>query len=219
MNVSQIRNCLQNKELLLLGDSTTRQWAETIPKLLQIPDYKPRNKKTEYHHFIREYKQLNLTVSFNFHPLIGTKTKIPVNEVHYEVDILQSMPTNNCSHLVLVISPWAHYCQWSKESYKQRLLKIREGILKFKVRCPDVPIIIKGSHPREQASKESRIYYSNYILHEINALMKDTFYRSGAWFLDVWDLNLSYPATNNVHMPDKCVEQELMSFITYLCEK
>ena len=162
---------------------------------------------------------MNLTVSFHFHPLIGTKHKIPINEVNYEVDILKSIPTNNCSHLVLVISPWAHYCQWSKESYKQRLFKIREGILKFKVRCPDVSIIIKGAHPREQKTVESRIYYSNYLLHEINILMKDIFYGSGALFLDVWDLNLSYPATNNVHMPVKCVKQELMNFLTYICKK
>ena len=214
-----MHNCLENKELLLLGDSTTRQWAETIPKLLQIRGYKPRNDKAEYHRFIREYKQLNLTVSFHFHPLIGTKTKIPVNEVNYEVNILQSIPTNNCSHLVLVISPWAHYCQWSKESYKQRLLKIREGILKFKARCPDVSVIIKGAHPREQRTVESRIYFSNYLLHEIDVLMKDIFYGSGAWFLDVWDLNLSYPSNNKVHMPVKCVKQELMSFLTYICEK
>ena len=214
-----MRNCLRNKELLLLGDSTTRQWAEIIPKLLQIKGYKLRDAKTEYHRFIRVYKHLNLTVSFHFHPLIATVNKIPVNEVNYEVDMLQSVLTNSCSHLVLVISPWAHYCQWSKESYKQRLLKIREGILKFEVRCPDVPIIIKGAHPREQVSVASRVYFSNYLLHEIDVLMQDIFHGSGAWFLDVWDLNLSHPATNNVHMPVKCVEQELMSFLTYICEK
>ena len=130
---------------------------------------------------------------------------------------------NQYQLIIVLILFWlsvlVHYCQWSKESYEQRLLKIREGILKFKVRCPDVPIIIKGSHPREQMTVESRIYFSNYILHEINVLMKDIFYGSGAWFLDVWDLNLSYPATNNVHMPVKCVEQELMSLLTYICAR
>ena len=121
--------------------------------------------------------------------------------------------------LVLVISPWEHYCHWSKEGYKQILLKIREGILKFKVWCPDVPIIIKGAHPRERKTIESRIYFSNYLLHEIDVLMKDIFYGSGAWVLDVWYLNVSYPATNKVHMPVKCVKQELMSFLTYISRK
>ena len=145
-----MRGCLRNKKMVLLGDSTTRQWAFEIPNLLELS--KPIN-KVEFTNFFFEnkYAKLNLTVLFRFHPQTITSTVIPFRMYHYFVDILDSLPStqHECDNLIVMLSPWAHFPQWTRESFIQKLIKLKEAVIRLRTRCPNIPILVRGGHVRE----------------------------------------------------------------------
>ena len=143
---------------------------------------------------------------------------ITLKVYRYFVDILDSIPTYKCVNLAIVLSPWAHFTQWTRDSLKQRLLSLRDAVRKLKARCPKVPIIVKGSHLREHNDDASRYGWSDYLLLQIRLMMKEIFKaESGVWFLDVWDMNLSYPSEKTVHMPVVVIVEELKLALGYLC--
>ena len=172
-SVSHVQICLRNKQLLLLGDSTVRQWAEYIPVLLNATGARPRNAtdNTEYHHFHREYQDINLTVSFRFHAYPITVVRTP--PLLHEVDIIDTITSDKCLYIILVLSPWAHFSQWTRESYHERLALLRKSVERLRERCPGVPVVLKEPHPRDYPDLLSRIYASDYLLQEIGKDMRE----------------------------------------------
>ncbi|XP_072022022.1 NXPE family member 3-like [Amphiura filiformis] len=112
-NSSDMRECLRNKHLMLLGDSTSRQWAHNIGKLFSLNQMSHRH---EFHNFFFEdyYKELNLSVRLRFHPQTITGTRIPNKLFIYFADILDSIQTHECAYLIIELSPWAHFQQWTR---------------------------------------------------------------------------------------------------------
>ena len=222
-NVTRVQQCLRNKKLLLMGDSTTRQWVENLPALLYGNHQLDLGKLADVSKLPRVasqyYEAINLSVNFHFHPHAISKMEVSPNvftKIQYEVEILDAY--NHCSDAIgIVISPWAHFVQWTRDSLKQRLQKLKEAVVRFRQRCPDVPIVVKGPHVRDHRSAESRLYSSDYLLQQMGILMKRVFRDTGVWYMDVWDMNLSYPSRKVIHMPGVVIQQELSMFLSYVC--
>ncbi len=219
-NATDFQNCLRNKHLILLGDSTTRQWAENsgIPYLLHLVNGIYREEVPNIF-FENEYPQINLTVSYRFHPQTITAERAPFRLYRYFVDILDSIPTDECSKTIVVLSPWAHFVQWTRDSYTQRLVKLKEAVNRLRTRCRTIPIIVKGCHLREHVINTAKWGWSDYLLKQMNEIMKETFNGTGTWFLDVWDMNLSYPSKKFIHMPTYVVHEEIKLALSYICKR
>ncbi|XP_072018744.1 NXPE family member 1-like [Amphiura filiformis] len=217
-DASDIQNCLRNKHMLLLGDSTTRQWAENLSELLDLVNGIYREEIRELF-FENEFPQINFTYTFRFHPHAITAKRAPYRLYRYFVDILDSISSYECANTIVVLSPWAHFAQWTRDSYTQRLVKLKEAVDRLKKRCPATPIIVKGSHIREHYTETSKWGWSDYVLLQINILMKEIFTGKGIWFLDVWDMNLSYLSTKFIHMPNAVVQEELKLALAYVCKR
>ncbi|XP_072042659.1 NXPE family member 3-like [Amphiura filiformis] len=217
-NSSDMRECLRNKRLMLLGDSTSRQWAENIGILLGLTQ---KTQRTEFPKtfFVDDYKELNLSVSIRFHPQTVTTRRVPFKLYLYFADILDSIQSHECANLIIELSPWSHFAQWTWDSLTQRFIKLREAVSRLRLRCPHVPIIFKGSHFREHGSTCTRWSRSDYILYQIGILMEQIFHGLGIWFLNVWDMNLSFPSKAFIHMPDIVVREELKLAIAYICRQ
>ncbi|XP_072042667.1 NXPE family member 4-like [Amphiura filiformis] len=215
-NSSDMRECLRNKHLMLLGDSTSRQWAENIGTLLGLRQ-KVHHQEFPNIFFEDDYKEFNLTVSMQFHPQTVTKSRVPFKLYRYFADILDSIQSHECADLIIELSPWAHFAQWTRDSLTQRFIKLREAVSRLRLRCPNVPIIFKGSHFREHDSTATRWSRSDYMLYQIGILMEQIFHGLGIWFLNVWDMNLSFPSRAYVHMPKIVVREELKLAISYIC--
>ncbi|XP_072023303.1 NXPE family member 3-like, partial [Amphiura filiformis] len=225
-NTSKVNQCLRNKKLLLMGDSTTRQWVENLPALI-LGNYKfDIGKLADVSSLPRVsaqfYKTINFSVNFLFHPHAISKMEISpavLAKIRYEVEILDTYEIKQCKNtLGILISPWAHFAQWTRHSFEQRLQKLKEAVVRFHSRCPQVPIVLKGPHVRDHRSPESRLYTSDYLLQQMGVLMRELFRETGVWFLDVWDMNLSYPSRKVIHMPGVVVQQELSMFLSYVCD-
>ncbi|XP_038050440.1 NXPE family member 1-like [Patiria miniata] len=213
-----IGRCLVNKTVYLLGDSTSRQWYELLSGMLGVPFVRKDN--LEQNNIYRHFDEFNLTTVFKFHPLCLTRNPrpTPFNLFSFEVDVLDALKDKSCNYVIL-ISPWAHYPQWTKDMFLERVSLLREALLRFRARCPNAPVVVKGSHPRDQPGLEGRIFYNNFMLYQLGKILRETFQGTAAWFLDIWDLNMAYPASKMVHMPEEVVKQELSMFLSYVCRK
>ena len=211
-----LRECLKNKHWVLLGDSTTRQWFKSLYGLIGINVPGPRD-RTQGHSLFANYETLNATLRYQMHPHAVGASPYKLKYFVFEVDVLDSLVDQLCNYVV-VVSPWAHFTQWTKQSYVERTRLLREAVLRLRQRCPDVPVVLKGPHPRTHEAFSDHIYSSDYIIKQIEAINREFFRGIGVWFLPLWDINLAHQTPNMVHMPDDVVREELKMFLTFICE-
>ena len=86
-------------------------------------------------------------------------------------------------------------------------------------KCPDVKIVLKGSHARDHESFSSVLYSSDFFLKEIDEINRDAFSGIGVWYLPIWAMNMAYPTENSIHMPLPVILEELRMFFSYVCDE
>ncbi|XP_077866762.1 NXPE family member 4-like [Saccoglossus kowalevskii] len=240
-SVEMVQRCLQNKQIYFLGDSTIRQLYLSLVGALGYqgsvsdPHQELQNITGSYtvhqdimnmYHATTRQHEHNVNITFQFHglPITGRakfRVKEPGADVKFEPYVIDELSTERCNYIVLV-SPWAHYVQWTLASYIERLMLLRESLLRLHERCSNTVIIVKGSHQRDHRSVDSHIFASDWILYDMNRILREIFYDDFILFLDVWDMNLSYLAPwntpSNVHMPYSVIKQELNLLLSYVCQ-
>ena len=209
--VSFVGKCLQNKEVYILGDSNGRQYYSVLSTLLGTASKAPLLKGHEY------IKSFNVTTYFQFHPEVISGAWINHSDTMYEVNIFDNLTNEECNY-VLIVSTWSHFLQWPKHALLERLLLLKKAVQRFRSRCPGVPIIFKSPHPREHRGGFGSVIYSNFLLNGVRNLLRKLLNNTGVLFLDIWDMNVAYPSANNVHMPDKVIEQEMFMVLSYVCD-
>ncbi|XP_071944151.1 NXPE family member 4-like [Antedon mediterranea] len=210
----EVSKCINGKHIVLMGDSTTRQWTEHLLAFMgvtrSINTTKPSTKHIQHHSNI-------MMLDFYFHPYsIGSIMHI-YRVGKWEYEILDNLNVDTCNNYVIMVSPWAHYAQWTKESFIERLHLLRETLVRFMKRCPGAKILMKTPHPRNHSSQISLLYGSDKLLYDIYELYFSIFSGLGIHILDIWDMNLSYPSRNTIHMPTPVILQELFLMFSHIC--
>ncbi|XP_072044935.1 NXPE family member 3-like, partial [Amphiura filiformis] len=213
-NSTKVAECLRNKEIRIMGDSNGRQYYNGIIPLLPPEPADVDVKKAEHMHWYT--KTYNISMTFDFHPEGIGNHWFRFGGLHYEVDILDQLINAHCNYVIMV-STWAHFTQWTRSAFVERLRLLREAVDRFVKRCPDAPIIFKSPHPREHKWLQSRLLCSDFMLYQLRKILRKTFADSGVFYLDVWDMNIAFPAKNSVHMPTTVVDQELFMILSYVC--
>ncbi|XP_077865998.1 NXPE family member 4-like [Saccoglossus kowalevskii] len=206
-----IPECLTNKTVYLLGDSTLRQWHECLTVMMQ---QNVTNNSTNRFFSDTRY---NITLEFIFHAIMIGSHVVNFRDQHFETDVIDSIQQCN---VVIVLSLSYHFATWSKESYLERLLCVQRAIQRLQLRCPGVDVIVKSSHPRDHNTVQSHIHSSDWTLFNMNRISREIFERIGVGFIDVWDMSQSHVAQNNVHMPiESVIRQQIDIFLSFICSK
>ncbi|XP_072030791.1 NXPE family member 3-like [Amphiura filiformis] len=206
-HVTDVGECFRNKNIYFLGDSTTRQWFVTLLHLLRAK-YSSSSILQSYRRYRRYIIEYNFNLTFQFYPHQMGSRVVPIKNEKFEVEMLDNLRDSRCNYIV-TISPWAHFAQWWLPAYRDRVRLIREAILRFKHRCPDAPVILKSPHVRDHGTEVlKQLMYSDYILFKIKTIMEEMLNIDGVYYIDVWNMNLAYPAKKSVHMPETVVRQE-----------
>ncbi|XP_071963345.1 NXPE family member 3-like [Antedon mediterranea] len=211
-NINQdLKSCMRHTNISLLGDSTFRQWFHELVNIYNGDRYE---NALQMFHRVEDY---DIDITFNFHPLciLSEQRIIPFANMQFEGDLIREM--SDCNR-VIVVGPWAHYGQWTEQSYLDRLYGIKHAVVDFLKRCPEATVAVKGSHPRNHKSIYFYMFGNDYIFSEYNILLYKVFEGSGAVFLDVWDMNLSFYTPNKLHMPRDVIRQEMnLLFGCHIC--
>ncbi|XP_041469793.1 NXPE family member 3-like [Lytechinus variegatus] len=218
-SINTIRECLQGQNIYLTGDSTTRQWFAEIAKSLNLGSAVDREFKNKSFHLLRTDKKNNIKLEFIFHPLSLHPSSVFVNlsVVRFEADVLLSLAKTPCQSAIVVISPWAHFPNYPWGSYLDWLEGIYDAYSYLKRTCPDIKLIVKTPHP---VNMQWEMKARDWMFYQMKQAMWKVFKGSGAFFVDVWDMNLSYlSAPINMHMPSNVVKEELSLFLSHACQR
>ncbi|XP_033115216.1 NXPE family member 1-like isoform X2 [Anneissia japonica] len=211
----EISRCIKGKEIIFMGDSTTEQWCKGMLNLMKVSNNNYTRKLSTKH--ITHHSNI-MNFDFYFHPYsFGSRThRYRVGKWEYEV--LDNLNFSACNYVIMV-SPWAHYTQWVKESLLERLHLLRETLIRFRKRCPNAHVLMKSPHPRNHQKGGENVYVSEKMLFDIYELYHEIFSGLGIHIIDIWDMNLAYPHANTIHMPMAVVYQELFMMFSHVCSK
>ncbi|XP_038054959.1 NXPE family member 2-like [Patiria miniata] len=214
-DVKAVRACLRHKHVFFHGDSNIRSWYCVLTRKLGYPwqHLGTGNGKMTMHNY---YPDNQIETSFYFHPRVITTAKINLDATPYEVDILDNIPTDECNRYIIALCPWGHFTQWTRESFTERTNLLKDAVLRFRERCPGVPIVLKGTHTREHESTLKTVYGSDYTLWHWGRTLRDTFRGTGVFFYDVWQMSLAY-GKPDIHMPLEVINEEVNWFLSYVC--
>ncbi|XP_070539713.1 NXPE family member 4-like [Ptychodera flava] len=228
-DVIEVQQCLQNKEIYFLGDSTTRQWFQMMVEVVGYPinvtdrNWRPRVKsipdeylvtgEDDYHWNIQDLRN-NITMKYRHHAL-SRHSQIPIHRFPYVVDVLDDLKAPQCNYIIL-ISLWAHFNTWTLDSFHERLINIQKGLVRLRERCPNLMVAVKGPHDRGDV----RGYW---ILYDMIRILKEVFVGHKVFFIDIWDMNFAYAFAQKkriqIHMPMELIREEVFMFLSHVCEQ
>ncbi|XP_035698738.1 NXPE family member 3-like [Branchiostoma floridae] len=209
---SQYLDCLQNKELYFMGDSTGRQWFELLVDTLRLKHMNTDpfiTRRAGPHLAINEKR--NITVRFRVHgyPLrTGGLNVSHVNFLAREIDTIHGGPG-----YVLVISVWAHFTSFHLDIYIERMRAIRAAILRLLSRSPGTLVVLKTANTRTGVPRLNSDWYA----HVLDRLLRKLFENLKVVILDVWDLTLAHRNRDEIHPVRDVVRQEVQLLLSFVC--
>ncbi|XP_077863723.1 NXPE family member 3-like [Saccoglossus kowalevskii] len=228
-NVTEVQECLKDKDVYFLGDSTTHQWYKIMINIVGYPvnmtDSNWRRKVSSipglfnasgtdaYSIQVTDLKN-NINFTFRHHAISRhTRYPIPIQRFPFFVDLIDGLTAPKCNY-VIVLSFWAHFEAWTQTSFSERVANLEKGVKRLKKRCPNSIIGIKGSHAKHDVQ-------SYWIVYDMIRIMKETFSGDGVFFIDIWDMNFAYAIANKkdmeTHMPLALIREEVYLFLSYVC--
>ncbi|XP_072043643.1 NXPE family member 3-like [Amphiura filiformis] len=192
---------LQNKTLIFFGDSTVRQWLEYITDTFRNDFCITKLGATKFRYSVR----YNMTLTHTFHgfPIRTGHATAPICE--YVANRIDALKTGG-PDVIIVLTIWAHFTATSLEFYQDRLLSIKNAIIRFQKRYPGTRIFIKSANTREKGTPTM----SNWYAWECDQVMRMMLgHIPGITIIDVWGMTTGHYTGFHVHPDQSVVRNEV----------
>ncbi|KAF4118128.1 NXPE family member 3-like [Onychostoma macrolepis] len=210
---AQMANCLKNKIVYFMGDSTTRQWFEYLERTV------PGIKRMDLHThpaggplMAVELKN-NIIVHWRVHgvPLRFSKV-MPIIDLHYisnDIDEIAGGP-----HAVVVFTYCAHLVFHPITFYVYEVAKIRQSVVALLSRAPETTVVIKSGN----TAGLKNIYQSDWHMLQLDTVMREMFRDiDGVIFLDVWQMTSCHYLREHIHPGPVIIANEVDMLLSYVC--
>ncbi|KAJ8268660.1 hypothetical protein COCON_G00138320 [Conger conger] len=204
-----ISRCLKDKKLKLMGDSTVRQWQETLMNTLKGLKYV---KPYDTHYFAQAVDpKKNITVQWKMHghPFVTgyNMVKDLCGYISEEVDRVAVGD-------VVVIGVGQHFRPFPLEIFIQRLINMRKAILRLQERSPQTVVIFKLENTRELDSEMTHL--SDWFGYVQNLVQRKVFGNLKVVLVDAWDITTA-ANTFITHPNTIVVSNEISLALSHLC--
>ncbi|XP_039522409.1 NXPE family member 3-like [Pimephales promelas] len=208
----QMGNCLKNKIVYLMGDSTTRQWFEylerNVPDLKRMDLHTPR---TGGPLMAVELKN-NIIVHWGPHGVPLRFIKMLITDLHYisnDIDEIAGGP-----HAVVVFTIFAHLVCHPLTFYVHEVAKIRQSVVALLSRAPETTVIIKSGN----TAGLKNIFQSDWYTMQLNTVMHEMFRDiNGVIYFDVWQMTSCHYLRENIHPGPVIIANEINMLLSYIC--
>ena len=209
------QTCLINKTLVLLGDSTTRQYLDYfVTEVLKFP--KIDLKKYSIHHSPIEFKNFGIHIIHKIHEMPFYSAGFPATGITSEATEINTLAKSDIPGKDIVIV--AHYCvhlhSLSSELFRFKIRRLADSIKNLLEVKPDANVFIKGPHVFFLNRKwfDVRISFNqkNIIFDEFEDL------RTKVIYLDVWSITAAHNS-EELHPNDPSLTSQIQHFMSYLC--
>ena len=208
-NNNDIIQVLQNKTVYMLGDSTLRQWFH------YLRDRLGSNKRVTpligAEQSVRdEANDISLLFAFHGWPVRGPHSV--VTRFHYIANRLDVLPGGR--NVVVCITVWGHFKANTMDFYHQRLISIKNALLRYLTRYPDTHVFIKSANTNNE---NAAIDLSNWYGWTMNNMMKEILGSiPGVIFVDVFDMTIGHKTGYRVHVHSPILRNEVEMMLSFL---
>ncbi|XP_073688783.1 NXPE family member 3-like [Garra rufa] len=202
--------CLKNKHIYMMGDSTMRQWFEFFVKA--VPTLKQMNLHVPYQSgpLIAVDVENNIDLHWRAHGVPLRTLKKAVANLHYisnEIDDQAGGP-----HTVLIFNLGPHFTTYPLDFYTHRVLRIRKAVLALLQRAPDTTVIIKTVN-----TGYKDIFGSDWYSLQLDRILRWAFQDVGVYILDVWQMTACHYNKENIHPGPVIIKNEMDILLSFIC--
>ncbi|XP_067291710.1 NXPE family member 3-like [Pseudorasbora parva] len=209
---TQMGNCLKNKIVYLMGDSTTRQWFEYLER--KVPGLKRMDLHTPSTGGPLMAVELNnnIIVHWRPHGVPLRFTKMLITDLHYIGNDIDEIAGGR--HAVVVFTIFAHLVFHPITFYVHEVAKIRQSVVALLSRAPETTVIIKSGN----TAGVKNIFQSDWYAMQQNTVMQEMFRDiDGVIYFDVWQMTSCHYLRENVHPGPVVVANEVDMLLSYIC--
>ncbi|XP_073719215.1 NXPE family member 3 [Misgurnus anguillicaudatus] len=202
--------CLKDKHIYMMGDSTMRQWFEFLLKA--VPTLKQMNLHVEYQAgpLLAVDVENNIVLHWRAHGLPLRCLKTEVSNLHYvsnEIDDLTGGP-----HTVIVFNLGPHFTTYPLDFFTHRVLRIRKAVLDLLQRAPDTTIIIKTVN-----TGYKDVFGSDWYSLQLDRILRWAFQDVGVYILDVWQMTACHYNKEEIHPGPVIIKNEMDISLSFIC--
>ncbi|XP_078235736.1 NXPE family member 1-like [Pogona vitticeps] len=211
--VDHLTTCLKGKLVYLLGDSTGRQWIESLTRRVHTLRYLDSHGAGKHKNLIAVDPAQNIQIQWrkHHHPLV-TGHEYLVTDHSYIAQEIDKVAGDEATAVIIAIGQ--HFRPFPLELFLRRALNVRSAIRRLLLRSPGTKVVLKGENVRELDVDQER--FSDFHGYAQYLAVKEIFQDLNVVFIDAWDMTVAY-GTNNVHPPDHVVWNEIKMFLNSIC--
>uniref|UniRef100_A0A8C2F807 NXPE C-terminal domain-containing protein n=1 Tax=Cyprinus carpio TaxID=7962 RepID=A0A8C2F807_CYPCA len=204
------RECLKDKQIYMMGDSTMRQWFEFFVK--EVPNLKQMDLHVQYQSgpLLAVDVENNIDLHWRAHGLPLRTEKTAVADLHYisnEINGLAGGP-----HMVIMFNLGPHFTTYPLDFYTHRVLMIRKAVLALLQRAPDTTVIIKTVN-----TGYKDIFGSDWYSLQLDRILRWAFQDVGVYVLDVWQMTACHYSKENIHPCPVIIKNEIDILLSFIC--
>lgn len=219
LRVDSYRQCLRNKTVILLGDSTVRQYAEfLIKEVLVTPGVNLkefRDGRSSFHPQI-VFKKFGITVIYKNHEMPLHGKEIYAKGITSIATEIEKLAKNNISgtNLVVFAGYGSHLQAYPPERYRERIRNLVSPIKKLHKAKPKAMVFIKGPHvyflDKRWFDLRISLINKDILFQEFEELQDKVVY------LDLWSLTAAME-NYALHPTDDILSLQMQQFLSYIC--
>ncbi len=214
-NRHNLIQCLNNKTVYFLGDSTLRQWFVYI--IEQIEQIKLQKHMFQVLRFAIGMVNWNnapykIAMKYHHHGFPSVAKWVSTKDIHYIANMIDSLPYDR-PRTVYFLSIWAHFTATDLNFYRGRLSSIKRALDRLHRRNPSAVVIVKGANTRE-----GHAAYNNWYQDHLNSVLIEEFIGlPNVFIIDAWSMTLGHYSGWNIHPVDLVVNNQLAVALPYIC--
>ncbi|KAG5267970.1 hypothetical protein AALO_G00227990 [Alosa alosa] len=202
--------CLKDKHIYIMGDSTSRQWFDFL--IQTVPTLRRMNLHTMFQvgPLMAVDVQNNIDLHYRSHGLPLRCFKTPMSSLHYmsnEIDDMVGGP-----HTVIVFNMWAHFTNYPLTFFTYHVFLIRRAVVALLRRAPGTKVVIKTAN-----TGYKDIYGSDWFSMQLDRILREAFRDVGVYILDVWQMTACHYNTENIHPAPVVIKNEIDILLSFVC--
>ncbi|KAI7789404.1 putative NXPE family member 3-like [Triplophysa rosa] len=209
---TQMADCLANKIIYMMGDSTTRQWFEFFER--SVPGLKRLNLHTNSKNgpLMALEMTKNIIIHWRPHGLPLQFRKMPAVDLHYISNEIDQIAGGR--HTVVVFTIFAHLVVHPLTFYVRKVAKIRQAVVLLLKRAPETTVIIKSGNTGLTKNE----YGNDWYRMQLNTVMSEMFSDiKGVVYMDVWQMTSCHYSREDIHPVRVIVVSELDMLLSHVC--
>ncbi|XP_062400011.1 NXPE family member 3-like [Sardina pilchardus] len=202
--------CLKDKHIYIMGDSTTRQWFDFLIKA--VPTLKRMNLHTNFQvgPLMAVDVQNNIDLHYRCHGLPLRSKKTSMSSLHYmsnEIDDMVGGP-----HTVIIFNLWAHFTTYPINFFAYHVFLIRRAVVALLRRAPETKVIIKSAN-----TGFKNIFSSDWYSLQLDRILREAFRDMEVYILDVWQMTACHYTKDNIHPAPVVIKNEVDILLSFIC--